>query len=73
MNLAKQLMGEFATSSAAAGHSAKRCKIEHLSLEPENVGKHFSIKIKGRKKVFVYCRKIGRKTSSGPVFTVPAV
>ena len=68
INLAKALIGEFSTT-ASLGHSAKRRYIQNLSLAPENIGKHFSVKIKGRKKVCVYCKRVGRKTSgSGPSF-----
>ena len=47
------------------GHSATCCKIEHLSVAPENMGKQFTCKIEGRKKVCVYCKTVGKKTSGG--------
>ena len=64
VNLAKALIGGF-SSTASLGHSAKRRKIENLSVAPENMGKHFSCKIEGRKKVCVYCKRVGRKTTGG--------
>ena len=63
-NLAKQLIGGF-SSTVSAGHSAKHRKIDNLSLDPGNAGTHFIIKIEGRKKVCVYCERLGRKTVSG--------
>ena len=56
VNIAKALIG--GVSSTA---SAKRRRIENLSVAPENKGKHFSCKIKGRKKVCVHCKRVGRK------------
>ena len=64
VNLAKALIGGF-SSTASLGHSAKRRKIENLSVAAENIGKHFSVKIEGRKKVCVHCKRVGRKTSGG--------
>ena len=64
VNLAKALIGGF-SSTASLGHSAKRRKIENLSVAPENMGKHFICKIEGRKKVCVYCKRVGRKTNGG--------
>ena len=63
-NLAKQLIGGF-SSTISMGHSAKRRKIENFSLEADNVGNHFIVKIEGRKKVCVYCKRLNRKTASG--------
>ena len=42
--------------------SAERRRIENLSVAPESKGKHFSCKIKRRKKVCVHCKRVGRKT-----------
>ena len=53
------------TISIAFSKSAKRRKIENLSVAPENIGKHFIVKIEGRKKVCVHCKRVGRKTSGG--------
>ena len=44
---------------------SNRRKIDNLSVTPENIGKHFSVKIEGRKKVCVHCKRVGRKTSGG--------
>ena len=63
-NLAKQLIRGF-SSAISAGHSAKRCKMESLSLEPDNAGKHFSVKIEGRKEVCIKCKKLHWKTDLG--------
>ena len=41
-NLAKQLIGGF-SSTVSAGHSAKRRKIDNLSLDPGNKGNRTSI------------------------------
>lgn len=62
-SLAKQLIGGYSTSSV--GHSAKRRKIDNLLLEPANAASHFIVKIDGRKKVCVYCKRLGRKTTGG--------
>ena len=59
VNLARALIGEF-SSTASLGHLAKCRKIENLSVAPENMEK-----IEGRKKVCVYCKRVGRKTSGG--------
>lgn len=64
MNLAKQLIGGV-TTKGSVGHSAKRRKIENLSLQSGNAGFHFIVKIDGRKKVCIQCKKLGRKTVSG--------
>ena len=53
------------TISIAFSKSAKRRKIENLSVAPENIGKHFIVKIEGRKKVCGHCKRVGRKTSGG--------
>ena len=63
-NLAKQLIAGF-SSTTSLGHSAKRFKIEKLSLSAPNANKHFSVKIEGRKKVCVHCKMVGRKTPKG--------
>ena len=52
VNIAKALIRGI--SSIA---SAKCRRIENLSVTPENKGKHFSCKIKGRKKVCVHGKK----------------
>ena len=44
---------------------SKRRKIDNLSVAPENIGKHFSFKIEGRKKVCVHYKRVDRKTSGG--------
>ena len=64
LKLAKQLIGGF-SSVSFAGHTAKRHKIDELALSSPNTGSHFIVKVKGRKKVCVHCKKIGRKTVSG--------
>ena len=63
-NLAKQLIAGF-SSVLSGAHSAKRQKIENLSLSPANTDKHFIVKIEGRKKVCVHCKTVGRKTEGG--------
>ena len=63
LKLAKQLIGGF-SSVSFAGHSAKRRKIDELALSSPNTGSHFIVKVQGRKKVCVHCKKIGRKTAS---------
>ena len=44
---------------------SKRRKIDNLWVAPENIGKHFSFKIEGTKKVCVHYKRVGRKTSGG--------
>lgn len=63
-NLAKQLIAGF-SSTVSVPHSAKRRRIEDLSNEPGNSGKHFIVKIDGRKKECVYCKMVGNKTPKG--------
>ena len=62
--LAKQLVAGF-SSRVSAAQSTKRRKIEEFSLEKGNAGKHFSEKIKGRKRQCVRCKRVGIKTQSG--------
>ncbi|KAK3750301.1 hypothetical protein QZH41_001777 [Actinostola sp. cb2023] len=45
--------------------ASKRKKIDSLSLDPENAGKHFVVKIKGRKRGCVQCKKNGSTTPKG--------
>ena len=63
LKLAKQLIWGF-SSVSFAGHTAKRRKIDELALSSPNTGSHFIVKVQGRKKVCVHCKKIGRKTAS---------
>ena len=73
--LAKQLIGYSTRVSAA--QSSKRRKIEAHDLQEGNEGKHFSDKIKGRKRKCVQCKRecvqckrVGTKTPKGrPVET----
>jgi hypothetical protein len=58
-NLAKQLIAGFSVDST---HNNKRKKIESLSLHPDNAGKHFIEKIKGRKRGCVQCKRREEKT-----------
>ena len=60
-SLATQLVDGFSSRPS----SAKRRKIEMLSLTAANASKHFIEKIKGRKRECVYCKKFGRKTAKG--------
>ena len=60
-SLAAQLVDGFSSRT----NSAKRRKIETLSLSAANAGKHFIEKIKGRKRECVNCKKAGRKTPKG--------
>lgn len=62
--LARQLIGGF-SSLSLAGHLSEHRKIDELALSPPNTGSHFIVKIKGRKKVCVHSKKVGRKTVSG--------
>ena len=55
--LSKQLIGGF-SSTVSAAQSLKRRKIETLSLEEVNAGKHFIDKIKGRKRACVRCKRV---------------
>ena len=60
-SLAMQLVDGFSSRTT----SAKRRKIESLSLSAANASKHFIEKIKGRKRECVNCKKAGRKTAKG--------
>lgn len=60
--LAKQLIGGFCTGVSEPG---KRKKIDNFSLDPLNAAKHFIIKIKGRKRGCVMCKKRRDKTEKG--------
>ena len=56
--LAKQLIAGFCSDG-----SGKRKKIDSLSLDPLNAVKHFIVKIKGRKRGCVQCKRKGDKTA----------
>ena len=62
--LSKQLIAGFSCTVSAA-QSSKRRKIDDLSLEEGNAGKHFCEKIQGRKRQCVRCKRVGIKTPSG--------
>ena len=62
--LAKQLIGEFFICIFGRPFS-RAPQIDELALSPPNTGSHFIVKIKGRKKVCVHSKKVGRKTVSG--------
>ena len=63
VNLAKALIRGF-SSTASSGHSAKRRKIENLSVAPENIGKYFSVKIEGRKFVSIVRGWVGKQVGA---------
>lgn len=57
INLAKQLISSF-SSITSLGHATECCKIKNLSLSAANVNRHFTVHMKGRKKVCVQ-RRVG--------------
>ena len=65
-DLAKQLIGGFSSCLVTGAFQAqRRRKIETMTLDQANAGKHFIVKIKGRKRECVQCKKDGTKTQRG--------
>ena len=59
------LTAQFVDGFCSRTSTAKRRKIETLSLSAENAGKHFIEKIQGRKRQCVNCKRAGKKMPKG--------